>query len=129
VPRTNPCTPRTRSGRLAKAEQFLDAAQTIADLADDAQDVTDAFVTMCVHAGIAASDVLCCARLGVHAVGENHQEAVGLLRRVDAQLARDLATLLGLKTKSGYSAHPTGAEERLRVDRAANRLVQAARAV
>jgi hypothetical protein len=95
VPRTNPCTPRTRSGRLAKAEQFLDAAQTIADLADDAQDVTDAFVTMCVHAGIAASDVLCCARLGVHAVGENHQEAVDLLRRVDAQLARDLATLLG----------------------------------
>jgi len=128
VARTSPCSPRTRAGRLAKAEQFLDAALTIAGFADDERDVADAFVTLCVHAGIAASDVLCCARLGVHAVGENHQEALALLRRVDADLARDLATLLGMKTKSGYSAHPTGAADRRRAERAAARLVQAARA-
>lgn len=127
--RTTPCSPQTRAGRLAKARQFLEASRTVAALADDEADVADAFVTLSVHAGIAASDVLCCARLGVHAVGEKHQEAVALLRQVDPALARDLATLLGLKTKVGYSPHATAADDRARADRAASRLVNAAAAV
>lgn len=44
--------------------------------------MTDAYVPLCVHAGIAASDVVCCAKLGEHAQGENHDEAVGLLAPV-----------------------------------------------
>jgi hypothetical protein len=48
-------------------------------LADEAADVADAYVTLLVHAGIAASDVICCARLGEHAQGDNHVEAVALL--------------------------------------------------
>ncbi|MGH8867731.1 MAG: hypothetical protein ACRDYU_07030 [Actinomycetes bacterium] len=127
--RTHPCSPRTRTGRLAKARQFLDAAATIDEFADDESDVSDAFVTLCVHAGIAASDVLCCARLGVHASGENHEYAVALLRKVDATLARDLATLLGMKTRSGYSAYATRVDDHRRAGRAAERLVAAARAL
>jgi hypothetical protein len=40
-------------GRLRKAEQFLDAAETIREFSDDEHDVGDAYVTLCVHAGIA----------------------------------------------------------------------------
>ncbi len=43
-------------------------------------DLAEAYVTMCVHAGIAAADVICCWRLNVHHQGESHEEAVTLLR-------------------------------------------------
>jgi hypothetical protein len=76
--RTQPCTAAIRRGRLRKAEQFIEAAGTVRDLADGHEDVADAYVTLCVHAGIAASDVICCASLGEHAQGEDHGEAVGL---------------------------------------------------
>jgi len=45
-----------RRGRMAKAEQFAGAALSIQELADDSADVADAYVTLCVHAGIAAAD-------------------------------------------------------------------------
>ena len=80
--KTRHCDDATALGRLRKAEQFLEAAVTIRDLADDEADVGDALVTMCVHAGIAAADVLCCAALGVHAQGDDHGDAVGLLATV-----------------------------------------------
>lgn len=125
--RTVRCTPATRQGRLRKARQFADAAEVVADLADDADDVADAYVTLLVHAGIAAADVLCCARLGEHATGENHNEAVALLAKVDRKLAEDLRTLLGMKTKAGYSHQPTSKADRVRAERSCARLVQAAR--
>lgn len=49
---------------MRKAEQFYAAAETIRDVADDEAETRDAFVTLCVHAGIAAADVLCCLSLG-----------------------------------------------------------------
>jgi hypothetical protein len=58
------CDDEIVSGRLSKAEQFLDVAAMVRDLADDEEDVGDAVVTLCVHAGIAASDVICCKALG-----------------------------------------------------------------
>lgn len=103
-PRTTPADATVRRGRMAKAEQFAAAAEVVHDLADEADDVADAYVTLCIHAGIAAGDVLCAAALGVHAQGENHQEAVKLLATVDKQASKHLATLLGMKTLAGYSA-------------------------
>ncbi|MFD6893254.1 hypothetical protein ACFWB0_01730 [Rhodococcus sp. NPDC060086] len=47
---------------MNKAEQFFDAAAIVNELADNND--LDAVVTLWVHAGIAASDVICCARLG-----------------------------------------------------------------
>lgn len=61
--RTVRCDEHVRIGRLAKAIQFFEAADTIAAFAD-AKEAGDALVTLLVHAGVAASDVLCCARLG-----------------------------------------------------------------
>jgi hypothetical protein len=80
-------------------------------------------------AGIAAADVICCARLGVHAEGLNHNEAVNLLASTDKTASRDLATLLGLKTRSGYSAQQSSRSDRTRARRAAQALVERAEQV
>ena len=69
--RTKPCDARVRRGRLDKANQLMDAADTIRDVADEDGDVGDAYVTLCVHAGIAAADVLRRARLGTLARDED----------------------------------------------------------
>lgn len=124
--RTVRCTAATRAGRLAKAQQFWFAAQTIENFADDEATVADAYTTLAVHAGIAAADVICCTRLGEHARGDDHDEAVALLAKTDRDRAKDLATLLRMKTRSGYSHEPTSRTDRQRAQRAAARLVHAA---
>jgi hypothetical protein len=127
VAETKRCTPAIRAGRLAKARQFLLAADTIAAVIDDAS-IADAYVTMCVHAGIAAADVLCCAKLGTYHDGKNHIEAIALVARVDKGAARNLKALLDMKTRSGYSAALTSAADQKRAGRAATSLVRAAEA-
>jgi hypothetical protein len=127
--RTESCTNEIQRGRLRKAEQFHEAAKTIEDLADEGDEVGDAFVTLSVHAGIAAADVVCCARLNEHAQGENHNEAVALLAKADKSLAVHLRVLLGMKTDAGYSHVPASATDRKRAARAAAALVEAARQV
>lgn len=97
------------------------------ELADEHRDMADAYVTLCVHSGIAAADVICCARLGEHPQGDNHNEAVTLLKRADPDAARHLSTLLGLKTKSGYSHVPVSAEDFKRAGRAMELLIDHAR--
>lgn len=57
-PRTTPCDAAERSGRLAKAKQFADAADTILMIETEPGQLTDAVVTLYIHAGIAAADVL-----------------------------------------------------------------------
>ncbi len=125
--RISPCTPEIRRGRLNKANQFIDAATIVACQADEGADIADAFVTLCVHAGIAAADVICCARLGQHAQGEDHTEAVALLSKADSGSAKHLRVLLGMKTKAGYShARATNADAK-RAVRAAEALIETAR--
>lgn len=126
IARHQPCDRATADGRLAKARQFLDAARTIRDRADDEADVGDAFVTLCVHAGIAAADVICCRALGYHVQGESHAEAIDELAKADKERAKDLRVLLGMKTRAGYGDAPVSTEQRKRAIRAAERLVQAA---
>lgn len=111
--------------RLAKARQFLEAAELVETLADE-DDLLDAMVTLCVHAGIASADVICCARLGEHATGQNHTEVVELLGRVDKTSARDMSKLLGMKTRAGYSSTPISAANARAKLRGATRLVAAA---
>jgi hypothetical protein len=124
--RLRPCDGAIAEGRLAKARQFLDSATVLRDVSDDETEVGDALVTLCVHAGIAASDALCCRALGHHVQGDNHSDAIAELRKVDQGLARDLQTLLGMKTRAGYSDTAVSANERKRAFRAADRLVNAA---
>lgn len=123
--RTVACNAATLGGRRRKAEQFYDAANTVADFADDANEVADAYVTLLVHAGIAAADVLCCAALGEHAQGDSHTEATALLAKVDKERSRDLSTLLSMKTRAGYSDRPIAKPDRVKAERACERLMMA----
>jgi len=127
--RISPCTPDVRRGRLRKAGHFLDAANLIADQAGTEPGSADAFITLCIHAGIAASDVICCARLGQHAQGENHNEALALLGQADSGSVKHLRVLVSMKTKVGYSHAEATAADAKRAGRAAETLVETARRV
>jgi hypothetical protein len=121
------CDGTIRRGRMAKAQQSADAATVVQDLAYEAGDVADAYVTLCVHAGIAASDVICCARLGRYAQGEGHHEAVALVKTAAPGIERQPAALLGMKTKSGYGHVPASADDVKRAGRAVDALLGEAR--
>lgn len=124
------CEPGVAEGRLAKAEQFSAAAETIMAHAEEEADVGDAYVTLCIHAGIAAADVICCKALGQHSSGSSHADAVALLKKVPndgARLAAALNRLLQNKTRAGYSAKPVSAAMRTEAWSASTRLVSAAR--
>lgn len=124
---TKRCTPTTGAGRLGKADQFYLAAETIETIIDD-REIADAYVTLCIHAGIAAADAICCARLGEHAHGDDHQAAVSLLARADKAAAKHLKSLLDMKTRSGYSDMPTSKTDQKRAGRAAAALLATAQA-
>lgn len=124
------CNEGIADGRFGKAEQFLEAAATVRDLADDEAAVGDALVTLCVLAGIAASDVICCKALGHFVQGEDHLQAIAELSKVvpdGKRLGNDLRALLQMKTQAGYAAPPVSAEQRKRAWRRAETLVEAAR--
>lgn len=74
--RVRECNEKIAAGCFRKARQFLDGAETIREFADDEAEVGDAFVTLCVHAGIAAADTICCEALGHHAQGDDHAQAI-----------------------------------------------------
>ncbi|HWH46064.1 MAG TPA: hypothetical protein VNT32_15195 [Thermoleophilaceae bacterium] len=129
---TRRCEETIAAGRMKKANQFLEAAETVGDLADDEAEVRDAVVTLLVHAGIAAADVICCKALGQYSIGGGgHDEAVRLLARVKqpdgTELSKRLGQLLGVKTKAGYTYRSVTAAERKTARRAAENLVKAAR--
>lgn len=117
--------PRDKNWAIAKANQFLAAAGLIESSIDDSE-LSDAYVTLCVHAGIAAADVLCCAKLNEHSVSPNHKFAVKLLAAIDVENSVHLETLLDLKGHAGYSdlTVPEGARTNAKL--AAETLVEAA---
>ena len=117
-----PADEGVRRGRLAKAMQFLHVAEDAYERAD----APDAAVTLYVHAGIAAADAICARALGVHAQGQNHEDAAALLASVDKQAASNLRALLAMKTRAGYGHDPIGAERLARAQRAARSLVSRA---
>lgn len=125
--RVQPCTAATVEGRLARAIEFFDSAE---DEREAHPERANAWVTHFILAGIAAADVICCRALGRHAQGDNHLQAVALLRSVQPdgpELSVALGVLLGMKTMAGYGERPVSAEDRARAPRRAKQLVDAAR--
>ena len=124
--KTQRCTAATISGRLAKAIEFFDSAESQRELYPAR---ANAWVTHYVLAGIAAADVVCCRALGRHAQSENHAEAVSLLRSVrpdGPELATALGALLTIKTMASYGERPASSEDQTRAPRRARQLVDAA---
>jgi len=125
--RMQPCTAATAEGRLARAIEFFESAE---DEHRQHPERANAWVTHYILAGIAAADVICCRALGRHAQGDNHVQAVALLRSVQPdgpELSNALGVLLGMKTKAGYGERPVSVEDRARAPRRAKQLVDAAR--
>ncbi len=88
--------------RAAQARAFLDAARLQFGDSPAGNSVAG---TDAVHAGIAAADALCGTALGYCSRGENHEQAVDLLRRAvsGAAPSTNLHRLLSLKSLAGYS--------------------------
>lgn len=126
--RERDCDRTITEGRRARAEQFAEAAEIVDALQDGEGDLTEALVTLWIHAGIAAADVVCCVRLGRHAQGEDHNQATTLLAKADPELAKALGRLLAAKTRAGYGFQPLSVEAGKRARRAVDVLLEAMRA-
>ena len=128
--RVRECDEAFVKGRLGKAEQFLQSAATLRDMAEREAEFGDSVVTLCVHAGIAAADVICCKALGHFVQGDDHNRAVAELSKVvpgGGGLGKDLRALLQMKTRAGYGGPAVSADQRKRAWRRAESLVEAAR--
>lgn len=124
--RTRKSDPAVVAGRRNKAEQFEATAEAL----EGDEHAGDAYVTNCVHAGIAAADVICCVHLGEHYYGEDHNVAASMLARVERDgtgLAKHLRVLLGMKSKAGYGTTLVGRIDRVRAGRAMSALMRAMR--
>ncbi|MFW0785123.1 hypothetical protein AAFP35_11420 [Gordonia sp. CPCC 206044] len=115
------CDSAVIAGRMSKANEFLDAADHLG------KEMPNAAGDLYVDAGIAASDVICCVRLGVHSNTGNHAEAAALLKRADSGSERHLNTLLNLKNKAAYTHQDLTSAELKRMIRAAQHLVESAK--
>ena len=118
------CTIVDARARYASAIAFIDVADRLVVEEFDA----DVIVTNAVHAGIAASDALCCLRLGERSADQDHASATKLLARVDRSLANELTRLLALKTTAAYEARHVSRADAKSAVRRARKLAAAAAA-
>jgi hypothetical protein len=120
--RSSPCGAEEARRRLAQSEAYLVAADLAAGEAGAAWAAVSA--GNAVLAGIAASDAICCLRMGKRPRGEDHREGLALLARATpdgSSLAQTLERLLGAKDQSHYGV------ELLSLNRARSAVRQARR--
>ena len=120
--RRRTCTRADARTRHRTAVAFMDVAERLAGEGVD----PDVVVTNAVHAGIAASDALCCLRLGERSTDQDHSSATSLLARVDKSLANELNRLLALKTTAAYETRRVSRADARSATRRARKLVEAA---
>jgi hypothetical protein len=102
--RTAPCGRQEARVRLTTARAYLEVASTV--LAEQSRDeFLNVAAGLAVLAGIAASDAICCARLGSLHRGDDHRRAADLLKPAvpdGAKLSSSLARLLDVKDEAHY---------------------------
>ncbi|MFH1329223.1 MAG: hypothetical protein ABIJ48_00980 [Actinomycetota bacterium] len=125
--KTRECAPREALRRLSAACKFLEAAELYVGDEDPAgQRVA---VSNAVLAGIAATDAICCARLGRHAVGDDHRAAVdlgGTIGPEEREAAKALTVLLSIKHKAQCQTSAVAKADATRAVRRAQSLIAAA---
>lgn len=112
---------------LDKAEEFLAAAGAELEAGRSI-----ASTSLSIHAAINAADAVTGSRTGRRAAGQDHDEVRSLLRdagKDGAELEKDLARLLPLKTKAEYEPEDVAASEAKRAVERASRCVAIARRV
>lgn len=105
--RTSDCTPADGRIRLDQARAFLEVAELVLDDSDDGLATPQVAASLAVLAGIAASDAVCCRRLGRRSRGQDHRQAIDLIASVHPDgpaMAKDLRRLLEIKDQSHYAA-------------------------
>ncbi|MBK5238798.1 MAG: hypothetical protein JJE28_06780 [Actinomycetales bacterium] len=115
-----------RIGRLKKANQFAEAASVFFDEALGSANLGDTYVTLAIHCGIAASDVICAAKLGEYSAADSHSAAVAMLKKANPAAAVLLSRLLELKTKAGYGHRPVSAADIRKAEGAHKKLLHLA---
>lgn len=128
--RTQTCGKPEARTRLAHARAFVDTADLVLDVDDDAS--LNVSASLAVLAGIAASDAACCAALGKRPRGQNHREAVTLLSDVapaGRDMGKDLARLLDMKDNAQYGVLYVSESRARQAVRWAHRMVTAAETI
>lgn len=126
--RTQPCDRASAQQRLRDAQAFLAVADLVADDGDQLA-TPSVTASLAVLAGIAASDAACCAVLGLRARGEDHQQALDLVRENSPDglaMARDLGRLLSVKDDAQYGLLGVSAQRARSARGQARRLFEAA---
>lgn len=102
--RTAPCGAAEGRARFRTARAYLEVAKSVLD-ERDRDEYLNVAAGLAVLSGIAASDAICCIRLGCRPRGDDHRSAAELLRTATpdgAELARALLRLLDLKDAAHY---------------------------
>jgi uncharacterized protein (UPF0332 family) len=105
---------------LAKAREFLDAAETSCDLGLNNAAAADAVIS-----AINSKDAICLTLTGRTGKSDNHVQAVEELKRsgpVGAELTSTLSRLLNLKTRSQYASRSVSAPDASKAVEWANRM-------
>lgn len=127
--RNAPCGREAARQRLAVAQAYLETARMVLGEHDREEHLNVASGNA-VLAGIAASDSICCARLGRMHRGPDHVGAVELLTdavRDGKRVGQDLRRLLGLKDEAHYGLIVTSDRKAQDSIKWAERLVKRAR--
>lgn len=128
-------TDRTRECNRADALQFIQRAENhleAIELLSTDDELLDSAANLAVSASVNASDAACCARLGAHHRGQNHNSAVDLLEAVSPrgpEMAKDLRRVLQKKDDAQYRQTPLSSTDARKMIEWARRLVSNARAV
>jgi hypothetical protein len=112
---------------LAKAREFLEAAETSRDLRLDNPAASGAVIS-----AINSKDAICLTLTGHTDKSDNHAQAVDELRRsgpTGAEMASTLSRLLNLKTRSQYASRSVSAADAGKAVEWASRMYAAAEAV
>lgn len=102
--RTAPCTTADARARLRQARAYLSVAEGAQD-DEDLDGWPDVAAGCAVLSGIAASDAICCATVGMRPRGQDHRLAVDALHTAipdGASVSGWLRKLLDLKDASHY---------------------------
>ena len=123
---------RTRAVNAAQVRGYLKKAEEYRAAASSELEARRAIAatSLAIHAAINAADVVTGVRMGTRSAGPDHDQVLALLREAGkdgAEVERNLARLLALKTKAEYEPDAIAQSEATRAVDRATRCVAVAR--
>jgi len=125
--RTRPVNAAQARTYVSKAEEYLSAATSELNA-----DRPIAATSLAIHAGINAADLVTGMRLGQRAAGQDHDEALVLLRTAGPDgitVAKELGRLLLMKTRAEYEPDDIPKSDAAKAVDRARRIVEVARRI